>query len=70
MAVQKFFVPGLTHEQEREVEQKLRALEGVLYAAANHQDACAEVEFEDDCVTIDELRGVLEKLGFDARIAG
>lgn len=70
MAVQKFFVPGLTHEQERDVERKLRSLQGVLYAAANHHDACAEVEFEDDCVTMDELRGALEKLGFDARPAG
>lgn len=70
MAVQKFFVPGLTHDAEAEVERRLRALDGVLYASANHSDACAEVEFEDDAVTTDRLRRTLAELGYDARLAG
>ena len=70
MSVQKFRVSGLTHEAEGEIERRLRGVEGVLFAAASHRDACAEVEFEDDAVTTDELRGVFRDLGLDASIAG
>lgn len=70
MAVQKFFIPGLSHDAEAEVEKRLRALDGVLFAAANHQDRCAEVEFEDDCVSHDEIRNALLELGYEAKLAG
>ena len=70
MAIQKFFVPGLSHDAEAEIEKSLRAVEGVLFAAAKHLDECAEVEFEDDCVTPDELREVLKELGYEAKLAG
>lgn len=70
MAVQKFFVEGLSHDEEERVETRLRSLPGVIYAAANHADRCAEVEFEDDVVSTEEITRELGKLGFTSRIAG
>jgi copper chaperone CopZ len=70
MAVQKFFVEGLAREDEARVESGLRELAGIIYAAANHADSCAEVEFEDDAVTTHEVREALQRMGFESRIAG
>jgi hypothetical protein len=70
MATQKFHLPGLEHGQEASVQARVRAEPGVLFAVANHQDACLEVEFEDDIVTTAHLRNVLAQLGFQARLAG
>ena len=70
MATQKFYLPGLRHDQEPSVQRRLRGEPGVLFALANHQDACLEVEFEDDLVTTARLREVLAELGFEARLAG
>jgi hypothetical protein len=70
MAIQKFHVRGLTREAERRLEEALVAIDGVLFATASHAEGCAEVEFEDDCVTVDEMRRVMVELGLEARIAG
>jgi copper chaperone CopZ len=70
MPTQKFRVPGLAREDERRVEQRLKQLHGVLYVAANHADACAEVEFEDDTVSLDSIREALAQLGYPANIVG
>ncbi len=70
MPTQKFRVKGLGHEDEAQVARELRSLRGVLFAAADHSDQCAEVEFEDDAVTPDEIRERIEALGFTAEIAG
>jgi copper chaperone CopZ len=70
MAVQKFFVEGLSRDDEVRVESALKSMPGVIYAAASHSDACAEVEFEDDTVTTAQLKEALGVLGFTSRIAG
>ncbi|MEX2569718.1 MAG: hypothetical protein WD737_00330 [Gemmatimonadota bacterium] len=70
MAIQKFVLRGLSRDDEPEVEQALRSIRGVIYAAASHSDGCAEVEFEDDMVTTDALRQALERIGLEARLAG
>jgi len=70
MAVQKLFVEGLGHGDERRVESQLRSIEGVLYAIASHADSCAEVEFEDDVVTSAMLQEALQRMGYSSRIAG
>ena len=70
MAIQKLHVPGMDRAQETEIERRLRAVEGVLYASANHEAECAEVEFEDDVVTTDSLRNILAEMGFQTRLAG
>lgn len=69
MPTQKFWVKGLTREDETRIEQALRALEGVHGAVANYADECAEVDFEDDCVSLRELQDAMARLGFESRIA-
>lgn len=70
MPTQKFWVKGLQHQDETRVVQGARELRGVLFAAANHSDQCAEVEFEDDVVTTEEIRGAIARLGYQVEIAG
>lgn len=70
MPTQKFWVKGLEHADEARVSRAARALDGVLFAAANHSDQCAEVEFEDDRVTVAEIRDALAGLGYSVEVAG
>ncbi len=70
MPTAKFWVRGLRHEDEPEVAHSLRKIEGVFYAAVNHEEQCAEVDFEDDCVTVEEIRAVIAALGYEAHLAG
>lgn len=70
MPTQKFWVKGLEHADEARVSGAARALEGVLFAVANHSDQCAEVEFEDDMVTVAEIRDALAALGYTVEVAG
>lgn len=70
MATQKFSVPGVTQSAARALQERLVGIDGVIYAAVSHSDRCAEVEFEDDEVTIDELRRAIGELGVEARITG
>lgn len=70
MPTQKFYLPDLSHEQEARVTEALRGVDGILFVAANHEDRCAEVEFEDDCVSIEDIASRLEEAGFDAQPAG
>lgn len=70
MPTQKIFVHDLPHAAEREVAERVRSLEGVIYAAANHEDQCVEVEFEDDAVTPEEICKAIRALGYRAEPAG
>lgn len=70
MPTQKLWVKGLRHEDETPLAARLREVRGVLYAAANHHDQCAEVEFEDDVVTTDEIREAIAELGYGSEVAG
>lgn len=70
MPTQKLWVRGLQHEDEGRVGEALRALPGVFFASANHGDECAEVEFDDDLLSPDELREALGGLGYEVRLAG
>lgn len=70
MPTQKMRVTPMTAADEPVVTAAVREMEGVIYAVANHADACVEVEFEDDCVTIEEIAQRLERLGFSAAAAG
>lgn len=70
MPTQKFFVKGLRAEDEEAVAERARRLDGVLFALANHQDQCAEVEFEDDCVDTDEIRRAIAEQGYEVELAG
>lgn len=57
-------------DDETRVETALRAEPGVLAAVASRQDKCAEVECEDDEVTVERLVEVIETVGFSAVLAG
>lgn len=70
MPTQKFWVKGLRHEDEARIAAQLRAVDGVFFAALNHHDQCAEVEFADDRVTTGEICTALQELGYEAEEAG
>lgn len=70
MSTLKLEIPGLTHEQERTVEELLTRRPGVYCAVANHGEACVEVDFEDDEESLDQLVALLRDAGFEARLGG
>jgi copper chaperone CopZ len=70
MPTQKFHLPGLQREHETRIERSLRALDGVFAAAANSVDACVEVDFEDDRVSLAEIREVVRGCGYSAEPVG
>jgi hypothetical protein len=70
MPTQKFHVVGLKHEDEVAIAQRVRRLRGVFYAVLNHQDECAEVDFEDDLVTCAEIRAAIAEFGYTVHNAG
>lgn len=70
MPTQKLWVKGLKQEDERPIEQRLKELDGVFYAVLNHQDECAEVDFEDDRASLAEIRAALREMGYESQVAG
>ena len=63
-------VTGMTcgHCQKR-VETALAAVPGVYGAVVDLQDATAEVDFDDDTATIEELTAAVAKAGYGATVA-
>ncbi len=71
MATLKLCIEGMRGpDDEGRIEAALREEHGVLGAIANHRDACAEVEYEDDEVALDEILAVVEGLGYRAALGG
>jgi copper chaperone CopZ len=70
MAVQKFAIRGLTDRNEAEVERALSDLTGVLYASVSRHAGCAEVDFDDDLVGLDDMIRAVRALGAEIQIAG
>jgi hypothetical protein len=70
MPTQRFVVPGLAPVDQERVTDSLMGLDGVLYAFASPSDGWMEIEFEDDCITIEELAGHIARLGYPASPAG
>jgi copper chaperone CopZ len=70
MPTQKLWVKGLTHDDEGRVAARLRELPGVFYAVLNHGDECAEVDFEDDRVSLEQLCAAVRACGYEVEIAG
>ena len=70
MPTLKLRVKGLTPGDETRLERALREVEGVLFASVCRGAHSADVEFEDDRVTADEIRDVVRGAGFDAEAAG
>jgi hypothetical protein len=69
MPTQKFWVKGLRHEHEAALASRIREMPGVLFAVLNHQDQCAEVEYEDDRVSGPAICSAIRDFGYDARPA-
>ncbi len=71
MATLKLCIDGMAgHGDEARVQDALRRQPGVLCAIANFEDACAEIEYEDDEASLDRLVAVVRELGFPAEVGG
>lgn len=71
MANVKLWVSGMTcgHCQMK-VEQALKAVKGVYSAIVDLPDGEAEVDFDDDQVTTDQLVAAVGRAGYSARLGG
>lgn len=70
MPTVKLFVRGLEADAEERLQRTLMAVDGVFGVVASHEDACCEVDFEDDVVGIDELIDTARRAGFAVSLAG
>ena len=71
MANIKLRVTGMTcgHCQAK-VEKALKGITGVYSAIVDLPDGEAEIDFNDDQVTTEQLLGAITKAGYGATIAG
>lgn len=71
MATVKLRVSGMTcgHCQEK-VEKALKATAGVYAAVVDWRDGEAEVDCDDDTVTVQKLVAAVENTGYGAKLAG
>ncbi|HEY7193750.1 MAG TPA: cation transporter [Gemmatimonadales bacterium] len=71
MANLKLRVTGMTcgHCQAK-VEKALKGISGVYSAIVDLQDGEAEVDFNDDQVTTEQLVSAVNKAGYVAKVAG
>lgn len=64
-------VTGMTSDDdEGRVRGALLGEPGVYGAVVSHEDACAEVDIEDDLVTVDRLIHLIEAAGYHAELGG
>jgi|GEM_PF-2483709 len=70
MPTQKLRVKDLKREDEARVAARLREIPGVFFAVLDHGDECAEVDFEDDVVSLEQICEAVREYGYDVRIAG
>jgi copper chaperone CopZ len=71
MANIKLWVTGMTCGHCRaKVEKALTGVSGVYSAVVDLQDGEAEVDFDDDALTTDQLIGAVEQAGYGAKLAG
>jgi len=71
MANVKLRVTGMTcgHCQAK-VEKALKSLNGVYTAIIDLPDGEAEIDFDDDSVTTDQLIAAITKVGYGAKVTG
>lgn len=71
MASLKLRVTGMTcgHCQAK-VEKALKTISGVYSAIVDLPNGEAEIDFNDDTVTTDQLLGAIKGAGYAAKIAG
>lgn len=67
----KITVQGLRDARdEARLRDALAAEAGVLYAVADHRDGCAEIEYEDDELSLDRVLEIVRAAGYQPRLAG
>jgi copper chaperone CopZ len=71
MATVKLWVTGMhcAHCQAK-VEQALKGISGVYSAVVDLQDGEAEIDFEDDRLTTQELVAAIQAAGYGAKLGG
>ncbi|HLZ45351.1 MAG TPA: cation transporter [Gemmatimonadales bacterium] len=71
MANIKLRVTGMTCSHcQAKVEKALKGLNGVYSAIVDLPDGEAEIDFNDDSVTTEQLVAAINKAGYSAKIAG
>jgi copper chaperone CopZ len=71
MANVKLRVTGMTCSHcQAKVEKALKAVIGVYTAVIDLPDGEAEVDFDDDSVTTDQLVAAVAQAGYGAKVAG
>jgi len=71
MANVKLRVSGMTCSHcQAKVEKALKAVIGVYSAVIDLPDGEAEVDFDDDSVTTDQLVAAVAQAGYGAKVAG
>ena len=71
MASVKLRVTGMTCGHCRaKVEQALKGVSGVYVAVVDLDDGEAEVDFDDDALTPEQLLAAVERAGYGARLGG
>ena len=71
MASVKLWVTGMTctHCQAK-VEKALKSVTGVYSAIVDLGDGEAEIDFDDDVLTTQQLIGAIQQAGYAARLGG
>ena len=71
MATLKLWIEGMhAADDESRIEDALRRERGVLGVVANRQEACAEIEIEDDEVAVEDLVNLVSALGYPTQLGG
>jgi copper chaperone CopZ len=71
MATLKLRVTGMTCGHcQRKVEQALKQTPGVYSAVVDLQAGEAEVDFNDDTTTAEQLVAAVARAGYEAKVAG
>lgn len=71
MASAKLKVTGMSCGHCRQkVEQALKQVDGVYTAIVDLQDGRAEVDFNDDVVTVQQLVTSVARAGYEAKLIG
>ena len=70
MATLLLRIDGLEGDDVPDVERMLRGIPGVFGVVVSAPQGCAELDIEDDLVSIDAIVARLEEEGFGARFSG
>lgn len=71
MPTLKLCVTGMrSRADEARIEDALRAEPGVYGAVANHEEGCAEIDFDDDELDLDRIFELVRSLGYEAALGG